>query len=114
MAQAVEGLTFAAEAGEARRVSRRMIDLMISWSGAVIAIALIALGAAAIFGGSFALDNVRDRLEPQKIAFGPTSEMRLKKKMLMTTTIRMNVVPQRVWAVPKASTSWGVRGLSAS
>ena len=48
MAQAVEGLTFAAEAGQARRVSRRTIDLMISWSGAVVAIALIALGAAAI------------------------------------------------------------------
>jgi hypothetical protein len=75
VAQAVEGLTFAAEAGEARRVSRRMIDLMISWSGAVIALALIALGAAAIYGGSFALDNVRDRLEPQNITFPPAEAM---------------------------------------
>jgi hypothetical protein len=75
VAQAVEGLTFAAEAGEARRVSRRMIDLMISWSGAVIAIVLIALGAAAIYGGSFALDNVRDRLEPQNITFPPAEAM---------------------------------------
>lgn len=83
MAQAVEGLTFAAEAGQARRVSRRTIDLMVSWSGSIVAIALIALGAAAIFGGSFALDNVRDRLEPQKIAFGPTSEMTPEEKAIV-------------------------------
>ena len=75
MAQAVEGLTYAAEAGTARRVSRRTIDLMISWSGAIVALALIALGAAAVFGGSFALDNVRDRLEPQNISFPPAEAM---------------------------------------
>ena len=77
MAQATEGvgLSYAAEAGEARRVSRRTIDLMISWSGAIVALALIALGAAAIFGGSFALDNVRDRLEPQNITFPPAEAM---------------------------------------
>ena len=40
----------------------------------------------------------------------PARGTRLKKKMLMTTTIRMKVVPQRVWAVPKASTSSGVSG----
>ena len=82
MAQAVErvGLSYAAEAGEARRISRRTIDLLISWSGAVVALALVALGAAAIYGGSFALDNVRDRLEPQNIAFGPTSEMSPEEK----------------------------------
>ena len=75
MAQAVEGLTYAAEAGTARRVSRRTIDLMISWSGAIVALALIALGAAAVYGGSFALDNVRDRLEPQNISFPPAEAM---------------------------------------
>ena len=77
MAQATEsvGLTYAAEAGKARRVSRRTIDLMISWSGAIVALALVALGAAAIFGGSFALDNVRDRLEPQNITFPPAEAM---------------------------------------
>jgi hypothetical protein len=52
-----------------------MIDKLVSWTGAVLAIALIALGAAAIYGGSFAQDNVRDRLEPQHIAFGPAAEM---------------------------------------
>ena len=54
---------------------RRFIDLMISWSGGVMALLLIALGAAAIFGGSFALSNVRDRLEPQNITFPPAEAM---------------------------------------
>jgi len=78
MAQAAErvtGLSYAAEAGEARRVSRRTVDLLISWSGAIMAFVLIALGAAAIYGGSFALDNVRDRLEPQNISFPPAEAM---------------------------------------
>ena len=44
----------------------------------------------------------------------PARGMRLKKKMLMTTTMSRKVVPHRVCAVPKASTSSGVRGLSAS
>jgi hypothetical protein len=60
-----------------RRVApdRRFIDLIISWSGAVVAVTLMALGAAAIYGGSFALSNVRDRLEPQNISFPPASAM---------------------------------------
>ena len=57
------------------RPDRRSIDLMISWSGAVIALALVALGAAAIYGGTFALDNVRERLEPQNISFPPAAAM---------------------------------------
>jgi hypothetical protein len=59
----------------AHGVDRRLRDLLISWSGAVVAIVMIALGAAAIYGGSFALTNVRDRLEPQKITFPPASAM---------------------------------------
>lgn len=62
------------------RMSRRTIDLLISWSGAVVAIVMVALGAAAIYGGSFALDNVRDRLEPQKISFPPISAMTPEEK----------------------------------
>ncbi|MGI8774506.1 MAG: hypothetical protein ACR2KQ_05765 [Actinomycetota bacterium] len=57
------------------RVDRRFIDLMISWAGAVVALAMVALGAAAIYGGSFALDNVRDRLEPQNVTFPPAEAM---------------------------------------
>jgi hypothetical protein len=58
-----------------QHMDRRFIDLMISWSGAVLAVVLMALGAAAIYGGSFALSNVRDRLEPQNITFPPVEAM---------------------------------------
>lgn len=62
-------------ASVARSLDRGLIDKLISWAGAVLVLALVALGSAAIFGGSFALDNVRDRLEPQNISFGPAAEM---------------------------------------
>jgi hypothetical protein len=52
-----------------------MIDMLISWSGAIIAFVMIAVGAAAIFGGSFAMSNVSDRLEPQNITFPPAEAM---------------------------------------
>lgn len=77
MAQAIETTRRfqVQEASVARSMDRSLIDRLISWAGAVVALALVALGAAAIFGGSFALDNVRDRLEPQNISFGAASEM---------------------------------------
>ena len=77
MAQAVETMKGfkVRENSVARSLERSLIDRFISWAGAVVAIALLALGGAAIFGGSFALENVRDRLEPQNISFGPASEM---------------------------------------
>jgi ABC-type lipoprotein release transport system permease subunit len=59
----------------ATRLDRRLLDTLISWTGAVMALALIALGAAAIFGGSFAMSNVRDRLAPENITFAPASAM---------------------------------------
>ena len=77
MAQAIEATRGfqVKEASVAHRMDRSLVDRLISWAGAVVALALVALGAAAIFGGSFALDNVRDRLEPQNISFGAASEM---------------------------------------
>ena len=77
MAQAVEATRGfkVRENSVARSMDRSLIDRLISWAGAVLAVALIALGGAAIFGGSFALDNVRDRLEPQNITFPPAEAM---------------------------------------
>ena len=80
MAQAVAvpgGAPILSERGTTNvvRPDRRFIDLMMSWSGAVMALLLVALGAAAIFGGSFALSNVRERLAPENITFPPASEM---------------------------------------
>ena len=82
MAQALEAMKgFKVKEGVvAHRIDRSLVDRIVSWSGAVIAFALVGLGAAAIYGGSFALDNVRDRLEPQNIAFGPASEMSAEEK----------------------------------
>ena len=76
MAQAVgsKGMLMGTEA-VATRLDRRLMDRLISWTGALMALALVALGAAAIYGGSFALDNVRDRLEPQNISFPPAEAL---------------------------------------
>jgi hypothetical protein len=64
-------------------MDRSLVDRLVSWTGAVVAIALVALGAAAIYGGGFALDNVRDRLEPQKISFPPAAEMTAEEKAIV-------------------------------
>lgn len=81
MAQAIEAAGFKkAEGAVARSMDRGLIDRLVSWAGAVVAVALLALGGAAIYGGSFALDNVRDRLEPQNISFGAAAEMSPEEK----------------------------------
>ena len=75
MAQMASDVRALPKEGTATRFSRRTLDLMVSWSGAVVAATLVLLGAAAIYGGLFALDNVKDRLEPQKISFPPAEAM---------------------------------------
>ena len=70
---------FTQEATRAR-LGRRAWDQIISGTGAVVAIVLVALGAAAIYGGMFGRDNVRDRLEPQAIAFPPAAAMTPQEK----------------------------------
>jgi hypothetical protein len=62
------------------RLSRRSLDLLISWTAMIVAFALIALGGAAIYGGNFAKDNVRDRLEPQRISFPAIAAMTPEEK----------------------------------
>jgi hypothetical protein len=69
------------EAAVVTHLDRSLLDRLVSWTGAVMAFALIALGAAAIFGGTFALDNVRDRLAPEKISFPPISAMTAQEKV---------------------------------
>ncbi|MEX0984647.1 MAG: hypothetical protein WD096_06310 [Actinomycetota bacterium] len=56
-------------------MDRKTWDRLVSGAGALIAVALLALGAAAIYGGSFGQDNVRDRLEPEKVVFPPFEAM---------------------------------------
>lgn len=81
MAQAIEATGFKAkEAKMAHSLDRSLIDRLVSWSGVVVATAMVALGAAAIFGGSFALNNVRDRLQPEHISFPPAAAMTAEEK----------------------------------
>ena len=54
-------------------MSRKTWDQLISTAGVVLAVALIVLGALAVYGGNFAQSNVTDRLEPQNIVFPPTT-----------------------------------------
>jgi hypothetical protein len=68
------------EGAVAHKMNRSLVDRLISSAGAVVAVALVALGAAAIYGGTFALENVRDRLEPQNISFSPAAEMTPEEK----------------------------------
>ena len=75
MAQMASDVRALPKEGTATRFSRRTLDLMVSWSGAVLAATLVLIGAAAIYGGLFALENVKDRLEPQKISFPPAEAM---------------------------------------
>ena len=66
--EAAEALT-RSKAAKATKVDRHFIDLLISWAGLVVAVVLIGASVAAIYGGNFALDNVKDRLAPQNIVF---------------------------------------------
>ena len=50
-------------------------DKIVSGAGAVVAIALIVIGAAAVYGGNFGRDNVQDRLQPEKVVFPPLDAM---------------------------------------
>jgi hypothetical protein len=55
--------------------SRSMWDKIVSGGAAVLAIALIVIGAAAVYGGNFGRQNVQDRLAPEKVVFPPLEAM---------------------------------------
>jgi hypothetical protein len=61
-------------------MNRKTWDRIVSASAAVIAVAMIVLGAFAIYGGNFGRDNVQTRLEPQHIVFPPLSAMTPEEK----------------------------------
>lgn len=61
-------------------MDRSSWDKIVSGAGAAVAVVLIVLGAMAIYGGNFGRQNVRDRLEPQNIAFPPAAAMTPEEK----------------------------------
>lgn len=68
---------------EAAHTNRSTWDRIISTAGAVIAVALIVLGAAAIYGGAFGQDNVRSRLGPEEVRFPPYDQMTPQEQQLV-------------------------------
>ena len=64
-------------------MGRKTWDQIVSGAGTVLAVAFLLLGAAAIFGGQFGQDNVRDRLEPQNITFPPAEAMSPEEKAIV-------------------------------
>ena len=46
-------------------MNRKAWDQLVSTAALVIAVVLVLMGAAAIYGGNFGRDNVTDRLTPQ-------------------------------------------------
>ena len=58
-----------------QHMDRRAWDRIVSSAGAVLAVILLVLGGAAIYGGHFGQDNVRDRLAPENISFPPADSM---------------------------------------
>ncbi len=62
-------------AAQLERMGRQAWDRIVGSIAAVLAVALVVLGGAAIYGGNFGQDNVRDRLAPQNIAFPPADAM---------------------------------------
>jgi hypothetical protein len=52
-------------------MNRRTIDLLLSWTGLVVAIVLIVSGGLLLWGSTFVNDQVRDQLAEQRIFFPP-------------------------------------------
>jgi hypothetical protein len=56
-------------------MNRKAWDQLVSTAALVIAVVLVLVGAAAVYGGNFGRDNVTDRLAPEKVQFAPYDAM---------------------------------------
>ena len=59
-------------------MNRRIIDLLLSWTGIVVAIVLLVAGGLLLYGGSFVKNQVHDQLAAQKIFFPPANSAAVK------------------------------------
>ena len=64
----------------------RRWDRLMSSAGSVIAVVLLAMGAMAIFGGSFGRDDARDRLTPEKVFLAPLPAMSAQEQATNATS----------------------------
>jgi hypothetical protein len=77
------GETTVRTTGSRPALDRGAWDRIISGAGLVVGIALIVLGAAAVYGGLFGRENVQDRLEPQKVFFPPLDAMAPEERVIV-------------------------------
>lgn len=61
-----------------RPVNRRTIDLLLSWTGLVVAIVLLVAGGLLLYGSRVVENQVRDQLAAQKIYFPPADSPAVK------------------------------------
>jgi len=59
-------------------MNRRIIDLLLSWTGLVVAVVLLAAGGLLLYGSSFVKDQVHNQLATQKIFFPPANSDAVK------------------------------------
>ena len=59
-------------------MNRRVIDLLLSWTGLVVAIVLLVAGGLLLYGSTFVKDQVHDQLATQKIFFPPANSDAVK------------------------------------
>lgn len=52
-------------------MTRRTIDLLLSWTGLVVALVLLVIGGLLLWGSDFVEGQVRDQLSEQRIFFPP-------------------------------------------
>lgn len=59
-------------------MNRRTIDLLLSWTGLVVAVVLLVAGGLLLYGGTFVHNQVHDQLASQKIYFPPANSAAVK------------------------------------
>jgi hypothetical protein len=59
-------------------MTRRTIDLLLSWTGLVVAVVLLASGGLLLWGSTFVTNQVHDQLAAQKIFFPPADSPAVK------------------------------------
>jgi GTP-binding protein YchF len=74
-------------------MDRKLWDKLVSGAAAVVAVALIVVGALAVYGGNFGRQSVRDRLEPQKVTFAPYESMSDEEKATVRDLFLLTLKP---------------------
>jgi hypothetical protein len=73
-------------------MDRKAWDRLVSWSGLIVAIVLILVGAMSVYGGNFGQQNVKDRLAPQMVTFPPFDAMTATEQQEVGTFAGQQVV----------------------